>query len=222
MRVEIFHAHHAYLPNLPTLSDFSLTFPAGQFCFVIGASGAGKSTIFKLIFGSERPHSGQILVDQWNVHRLTHQTRPLYRREVGYIFQDLKLLSERTALENIALPLETVGIHRSEQRRRVYQLLHRIGLTHVARSRVDQLSGGERQRVAIARALVHHPRLILADEPTGSLDPERSQDMMDLLYEQSIKGVTVIVSTHSHHLLSRYGCRVIHLQNGRIIEDYQT
>ena len=221
MQVQIFHAHHQYLNQTRSLIDVSLTLNSGEFCFLIGASGAGKSTLFKLLFAEEKPNSGQVLVDDWHVHQLNHKQRPFYRRHVGYVFQDLKLLAQRTAAENIALPLEAVGIKRSQQRQRVHQLLHNVGLGHRSRSKVHQLSGGERQRIAIARALAHNPKFILADEPTGSLDPSLSQSIMDLLFEQSVRGVTVLVSTHDHQLLKRYNSRVITMQKGSIVSDHR-
>ena len=141
MRIQIFHVHHSYLPDIPSLSDISLTFEPGDFCFLIGSSGAGKSTLFKIMFAQEQPQSGQVLVGDWPVHQLTHRDRPYYRRLVGYVFQDLKLLSRRTASENIALPLQAMGTNRKIQRHRVHDLLHRVGLGHMARSRIDQLSG---------------------------------------------------------------------------------
>jgi cell division transport system ATP-binding protein len=221
LKVQVFHAHHAYLNQTPTLVDVSLSLHSGEFCFLIGASGAGKSTLFKLLFAEEKPNNGQILVNDWHVHQLTHRTRPFYRRNVGYIFQDLKLLTQRTAAENIALPLEAVGIKRSYQRQRVHHLLHRVGLGHCARSKIHQLSGGERQRIAIARALAHNPQFILADEPTGSLDPTLSKSIMDLLFEQSMRGVTVLVSTHDHSLLKRYNTRILCMEQGSIMSDYR-
>lgn len=221
MKVQVFHAHHAYLNQTPTLVDVSLSLHSGEFCFLIGASGAGKSTLFKLLFAEEKPNNGQVLVDDWHVHQLTHRTRPFYRRNVGYVFQDLKLLTQRTAAENIALPLEAVGIKRSYQRQRVHHLLHSVGLGHCARNKIHQLSGGERQRIAIARALAHNPQLILADEPTGSLDPALSKSIMDLLFEQSMRGVTVLVSTHDHSLLKRYNTRTLCMEQGSIMSDYR-
>ena len=135
------------------------------------------------------------------------------------LFQDLKLLTQRTAAENIALPLEAVGVKRSQQRQRVHHLLHNIGLGHKSSSKVSQLSGGERQRISIARALAHNPQFILADEPTGSLDPKLSANIMDLLFEQSVRGVTVLVSTHDHQLLKRYSSRIISMERGSIVSD---
>ena len=219
MKVQVFHAHHSYLNRTPSLTDVSLTLESGDFCFLIGASGAGKSTLFKLLFAEEKPSSGQVLVGDWHVHQLSYKDRPFYRRNVGYVFQDLKLLTQRTAAENIALPLEAVGVKRSQQRQRVHHLLHNIGLGHKSSSKVSQLSGGERQRISIARALAHNPQFILADEPTGSLDPKLSANIMDLLFEQSVRGVTVLVSTHDHQLLKRYSSRIISMERGSIVSD---
>jgi cell division transport system ATP-binding protein len=219
VNVQLYHVDHSYLPDQPALSDVSLQLNSGDFCFIIGPSGSGKSTLFKVIFGEVRPQNGQVLVGDWSVHRLDIQRRPHYRRELGYVFQDLKLLTQRSASENIALPLEATGVKRKTQRRRVHDLLSVVGLGHAPRVRVDQLSGGERQRVAIARALARQPRVLLADEPTGSLDPSLRIEMMDLLFEQSLRGVTVIVSTHDHDLLKRYPVRSIEMRGGRVIKD---
>ena len=216
MRVQLFHVEHSYPPNQVSLRDASLDLPAGSFSYLIGPSGAGKSTLLKLIFAQERPRSGQILVGDWAVHRLTYAERARYRRAVGCVHQDLKLLSDATTAENVALPLEASGVPLRAQRARVHHALHEVSLGHAVRSRVDQLSGGERQRVAIARAIALRPRLLIADEPTAHLDPELSREIMALLYMQSLKGATVIVSTHDHTQLQNDRTHIICVEGGRV------
>lgn len=216
MRVQLFHVEHSYPPHQVSLRDASLDLPSGSFSFVIGSSGAGKSTLLKLIFAQEQPNSGQILVGDWSVHRLTYTKRALYRREVGYVHQDLKLLPEATTATNVALPLEASGIPLRAQRARVHHALHEVSLGHAARIPMNQLSGGERQRVAIARAIALRPKLLIADEPTAHLDPVLSREIMELLFLQSLKGATVIVSTHDHTLLQRDRTNLITVQNGHV------
>lgn len=216
MRVQLFHVEHSYPPHQVSLRDASLDLPTGSFSFVVGPSGAGKSTLLKLIFAQERPSSGQIVVGDWVVHRLSYAERARYRREVGCVHQDLKLLPQATTAENVALPLEASGVSLRAQRARVHQALHEVSLGHAARTLVDQLSGGERQRVAIARAIALRPRLLIADEPTAHLDPALSREIMELLFLQSLKGATVIVSTHDHTQLSRDRANLITVEGGRV------
>lgn len=216
MRVQLFHVEHSYPPDQVSLRDASLDLPAGSFSYLIGPSGAGKSTLLKLIFAQERPRSGQVLVGDWAVHRLTYAERARYRRAVGCVHQDLKLLPHASTADNVALPLEASGMPLRAQRARVHQALHEVSLGHASRARVDQLSGGERQRVAIARAIALRPRLLIADEPTAHLDPELSREIMTLLFMQSLKGATVIVSTHDHTQLQRDRTNVISVEGGRV------
>ncbi len=219
MRVQLFHLEHTYPPEHKALRGLSLELEEGALTFVIGPSGAGKSTLFKLIFAEERPSSGQVLVGDWPVHRLTYNERARYRQQVGYVFQDLKLLPALSAAENVALPLEAAGLPRAQQRERAHERLYEVSLGHSLHTPVGQLSGGERQRVAVARALALRPRLLLADEPTGSLDPALSREVMDLLFEQSLRGCTVVVSTHDHALVSRYRARVVEVRGGVVSRD---
>ena len=216
MRVQLFHVEHSYPPDQVSLRDASLDLPSGSFSFIIGPSGAGKSTLLKLIFAQEKPRSGQLLIGDWPVHRLSYAERARYRREVGYVHQDLKLLPGESASDNVSLPLEASGVSRRAQKARVHQALHEVSLGHATRLRVEQLSGGERQRVAIARAIALRPKLLIADEPTAHLDPQLSAEVMELLYRQSLKGTTVLVSTHDHSLLTRERAHLITVRDGRL------
>ena len=169
--------------------------------FLTGASGAGKTSLLRLLFGAERPTSGQILVAGRNISRVRGSEIPRLRRQIGVIFQDFKLLSDRTVHDNVAIALEIAGASRRETRTRVWSTLKRLGLGHRMEHRPRALSGGEQQRVAIARALVTDPPLLLADEPTGNLDPELARDIMDIIADANARGTTVIVATHDPTLL---------------------
>lgn len=219
MRVQLFHLEHTYPPDHRALRGLSLEIGAGSLTFIVGPSGAGKSTLFRLIFAEERPTSGQLLVGEWPVHTLSYRERARYRRQVGYVFQDLKLLPSLSAAENVMLPLEAAGMARAEQRARAHERLYEVSLAHALHTPVEQLSGGERQRVAVARALALRPRLLIADEPTGSLDPALSRAVMDLLFEQSLRGCTVLISTHDHALLNHYRARVVEVRGGLVARD---
>ncbi|MEE2645217.1 MAG: ATP-binding cassette domain-containing protein [Myxococcota bacterium] len=219
MRLQLFHLYQSYVSDIPSLVDLSLQVDEGEFVFLIGSSGAGKSTLLKVLFGEERPQSGQLLADGVPIHELSERERVAYRRQVGFVFQDLKLLLDQRVIDNIALPLLAADLPGRLIRRRCQDALQRVGLGARAMCRVQQLSGGERQRVAIARAIVNHPKLLLADEPTGSLDPKNSEAMLQLLYEASLRGSTVIVSTHDHEFLDRFPARQLRMERGRLVED---
>jgi cell division transport system ATP-binding protein len=191
----------------------------GEFAFLTGPSGAGKSTLLKLIFCAEAPTSGQILLFGKNVARVTPAEVPFVRRNIGVVFQDFKLLPDRTVAENVALPLEVRALPDKEVRRRVKGLLRSVGLEHRADKFPPSLSGGEQQRVAVARALVADPALLLADEPTGNLDPERTLEVMELLANANARGTTVLIATHDRSLLERYKRRVVQLEHGRLLSD---
>ena len=220
MRVQVFHLNHAYLEGHPTLKDISLDLPSGSLNFLVGPSGSGKSTLMRLIFGEESIQSGQILAGSWSLSHLTEKRLPHYRRQVGYIYQDLRLLPTWSAEENVMLPLEAIGVPRKTQRARAHELLHQVGLGHHSQTPINQLSGGEQQRVAIARALVHNPLMVIADEPTANLDPALTHEIMQLLFEQRLRGVTLLISTHDHELLSTYPSKVIELKSGQVSRQF--
>jgi len=215
----MYHVSKSYMAGQYALQDVSLEVRRGEFVFLTGASGAGKTTLLELIFAAEQPSEGQILVLGRNVARIGAGAIPALRRRVGVVFQDFKLLDDRTVEENVRLALDVVGTPRREARTRVFQLLKSVGLQHRRFHHPRSLSGGEQQRVALARALVNEPEILLADEPTGNLDPELTVEIMDLIMAAAMRGTTVIVATHDHYLLERYGKRRIRLEGGRIAED---
>ncbi|MBM4381453.1 MAG: cell division ATP-binding protein FtsE [Deltaproteobacteria bacterium] len=217
--IQMFHVEKAYPGDPPTLQDINLRVEKGEFVFLTGPSGAGKSTLLKLVFAAELPTGGQVLVGGHNVGRLRASGIPYLRRNVGVVFQDFKLLPHRTVAENVAFTLEVLGAPRREVEEKVERMLKRVGLLHKAGSFPPRLSGGEQQRVVIARALVNEPTILLADEPTGNLDPALTVDIMDLLRDVNIRGTTVLVVTHDHSLLERYRSRVLRLERGRLVYD---
>ncbi|HPG26201.1 MAG TPA: cell division ATP-binding protein FtsE [Myxococcota bacterium] len=218
--VRLYHVSKSYMAGQYALHDVSLEVRRGEFVFLTGPSGAGKTTLMELIFAAEQPSEGQILVLGRNVARIGAGAIPALRRRVGVVFQDFKLLQDRTVEENVRLALDVIGTPRREARARVFQMLKSVGLQHRRFHHPLSLSGGEQQRVALARALVNEPEILLADEPTGNLDPELTIEIMDLIVSASTRGTTVIVATHDHGLIDRYGKRVLRLENGRVVEDH--
>jgi cell division transport system ATP-binding protein len=217
--IQLFHVAKEYPGDGPALQDVSLTIDKGEFVFLTGASGAGKSTLLKLIFCEEAATAGQLLLFGKNVAKISGAAVPFVRRNIGVVFQDFKLLANRTVAENVALPLEVRGLPHKEIGRRVRGLLRSVGLEHRAGKFPPSLSGGEQQRVAVARALAPDPALLLADEPTGNLDPERTLEVMELLHGANARGTTVVVATHDRSLLERYKRRVVVLEAGRLLSD---
>ncbi len=217
--IQIFHVTKEYPGDGPALQDVSLDIEKGEFVFLTGASGAGKSTLLKLIFCEESATSGQLLLFGKNVAKIRRAAIPFVRRNIGVVFQDFKLLAQRTVAENVALPLEVRGLPEKEIRKKVKGLLRSVGLEHRGDKFPPSLSGGEQQRVAVARALAADPALLLADEPTGNLDPDRTFEVMDLLYGANARGTTVVVATHDRTLLERYKKRVVVLERGRLVSD---
>jgi cell division transport system ATP-binding protein len=216
--IQLYHVHKSYGADIPALIDLTLEIAKGEFVFVTGPSGAGKSTLLRLIFSAERPNRGQLLVNGRNTSRLRASAIPYLRRNIGVVFQDFKLLPQRTVEENVGIVLEVMGLARRDIRRRTFTLLKQLGLAHKMHQLPPRLSGGEQQRVAIARALINEPQILLADEPTGNLDPERSEEIMGLLQAANARGTTVVVATHDKALMSRLDKRVIALENGRLVE----
>ena len=207
-----------YSRGLHALQDLSLTVDKGEFVFLTGASGAGKSTLLRLLLMQERPSEGEILVNGHNLTSLSRREIQEYRRGIGFIFQDFKLIPTRTVLENITFVLEVLGMAEAQQRRKAFQVLKWVGLQHRMNAYPRELSGGEQQRLALARALVNDPYLVLADEPTGNLDPDLSLEIMNLLREVNAGGTTVVVATHDRELIRLVGRRVITLDQGRVVE----
>ncbi len=217
--IQLFHVQKQYGAEAPALVDVSLEIGKGEFVFLTGPSGAGKSTLLKLVFCAEPPTSGQILVFGRNVARVRASSVPYIRRSIGVIFQDFKLLERRTLAENVAFPLEVRGVRPREVERRVTLALRGVGLEHRANRFPLSLSGGEQQRAAVARALVGDPALLLADEPTGNLDAERTAEVMQLLEGANARGTTVVVATHDQALLARHKKRIVALEGGRLVSD---
>ena len=217
--IQIFHVTMQYTRDTCALEDVSLVLRRGEFMFIAGPSGAGKSTLLKLLFAAERPTHGQIVIAGHNVNRIRTSSVPHLRRNIGVVFQDFKLLAQRSVYDNVAFVLEVVGHPYREIRRKVLHRLEQVGLADKAHLLPRRLSGGEQQRVAIARALVNDPAILLADEPTGNLDPELTLDIMNLLFDVNRRGTTVLVATHDATLLNRFSHRRITLRAGRIIDD---
>ena len=201
------------------LAGVSLQVEPGELVFVTGHSGAGKSTLLKLIGLLERATRGQVWVNERNLNRLKARDVPYHRREVGMIFQDHRLLADRTVFDNVALPLVVAGMGHQEIQRRVRAALDKVGLLGKERSQPISLSGGEQQRVGIARALVSKPPVLLADEPTGNLDPELSREIMELFLQFNQVGVTMLITTHDVDLIRGFGKRIVQLREGRILHD---
>jgi cell division transport system ATP-binding protein len=217
--IQAFHVYKQYDRESTALSDVTLHVKKGEFCFLTGASGAGKTTFLKLVFREELPSQGQILVGGRNITAIPESQIPELRRAVGVVFQDFKLLKRKTILENVAFVLRILNVPAREQKRRAFAALKSVGLHHKLHAYPLQLSGGEQQRVAIARALINEPMLLLADEPTGNLDPERAQEIMALFEEVNARGTTVLVATHDREMIQRMGKRVITLDKGRVAGD---
>jgi len=213
--IQLFHVFKNFGSNV-ALRDVDLRIREGEFVFVTGPSGAGKTTLLRLIFGAERPASGHILINGINLNRISRTKLDLLRRKIGFVFQDFKLLPRKTVFENVALALEVTGERRSFIRKKTHQALRLVGLAEKQTAYPLQISGGEQQRVAIARAIVKDPLVLLADEPTGNLDPDLTKDIMVLFRSVYMKGTTVVVATHSRDLLEDTEQRTILLNRGRI------
>jgi len=216
--IETQHLSKLYSRGLYALQDLSLTVEKGEFVFLTGPSGAGKSTLLRLLLVQDRPTEGELFVNGHDLTSLSRGDIQEYRRGIGFIFQDFKLIPTRTVFENVAFVLEVLGVPGGQQRRRAFQVLKWVGLQHRINAYPRDLSGGEQQRIAIARALVNDPALVLADEPTGNLDPDLSLEIMNLLREVNAGGTTVVVATHDRELIRLVGRRTITLDQGRVVE----
>ena len=218
--INLFQVDKVYPPNQSAIRGIDLRVQAGEFVFIAGASGAGKSTLLKLLFAQERSSRGQVIVGGRNLNTITREARSLLRRSVGVIFQDYKLLQTVSVLENVAFALEVVGVQKREREQLAFKMLSAVGLKDRINALPATLSGGEQQRVSIARALVNRPQLILADEPTGNLDPDMTIAVFNLLLEANRSGTTVLVATHNLPLIEEINRRTIVLDHGRLIGDF--
>ena len=216
--IETYHLSKLYSRGVYALRDLSIKIDKAEFVFLTGPSGAGKSTFLRLLLRESVPTDGSLMVAGRNLARLTAGQVQAYRRTVGFVFQDFKLIPRKTVLENVAFVLRVLGAPISTQQRKTFQVLKWVGLQHRMNAYPLELSGGEQQRIAIARALVNDPMLILADEPTGNLDPDLSLDIMNLFREINARGTTVVVATHDRELIRRVGRRAIALDHGRLVD----
>jgi cell division transport system ATP-binding protein len=216
--IETHHLSKFYSRGLYALRDLSLTVGKSEFVFLTGPSGAGKSTFLRLLLLQERPSEGEIFVNGSNLAKLSRHEIQEYRRGIGFVCQDFKLFPTRTVLENISFVPQVLGVSAAQQQRRAFQVLKWVGLQHRMNAYPRDLSGGEQQRIAIARALVNDPALLLADEPTGNLDPDLSLEIMNLLREVNAGGTTVLVATHDRELIRLVGRRTVTLDGGRLVE----
>jgi cell division transport system ATP-binding protein len=208
-----------YEPDVAALSDVSFVIEKGEFVFIVGASGSGKSTLVRLVLKELEPTAGRIIVGGRDLARLKRSQVPLLRRNVGCVFQDFKLLQDRTAADNVAYALKVLGEGHGDIRRKVPEVLNLVGLSARTNSYPDELSGGEQQRVSIARAVVNHPPLLICDEPTGNLDPDTSVGIMQLLYRINRGGTTILMVTHDREMVDKMRKRVIALEDGRLSRD---
>ena len=217
--IRLIDIQKAYDNGTKALKGVSFRIDDGEFVFLVGPSGSGKSTIIKLLTGEVEPCAGRIMINGFSVSNISEKQIPLMRRTLGVIFQDFRLIEKKTVYDNLAFVMRAVGASPKEIRKRIPYVLELVGLGKKADSYPTELSGGEQQRVAIARALVNNPNTIIADEPTGNLDPERSLELMSLLVKINELGTTVVVVTHEKDLVDRFGKRVVTIDSGHVVND---
>ncbi|MCI8436623.1 MAG: cell division ATP-binding protein FtsE [Lawsonibacter sp.] len=217
--IRFIDVHKEYDNGTKALKGVNVRIDDGEFVFLVGPSGSGKSTLIKLITAEIAPTDGRVMVNGFNLNNITPRQVPQMRRTLGVIFQDFRLIEKKTVYENLSFAMRAIGASNRELRRRIPYVLQLVGLDQKADRYPGQLSGGEQQRVAIARALVNNPSMIIADEPTGNLDPQRSLEIMMLLERINELGTTVLVVTHEKNLVNRFAKRVVAIENGRIISD---
>ena len=219
--IEIYHLYQQYSDDVTALRDINLVIDRGEFVFIVGASGAGKSTLLKLFLREIKPTRGSIKIFGRDLARLKNKEIPYLRRNIGMVFQDFRLLQDRNVFENVAFSMHVTGATAREIRKRVPLTLELVGLKEKAFKRPDELSGGEQQRICLARAIINRPAMVIADEPTGNLDPLTSLEIINLLQEINIRGTTVIVATHDRELVDKLQKRVVVLDQGRIVSDQE-
>jgi len=216
--IEAVHLSKQYSRGVYALRDLSVSIDKGEFIFLTGASGAGKSTFLRLLLREELPTEGELTVAGRDLAAMSSSQTQTYRRSLGFVFQDFRLIPRMTVFQNVAFVMRVLGVPDMIQQRKTFQVLKWVGLQHRMNALPEELSGGEQQRVAIARALVNEPQLVLADEPTGNLDPDLSLEIMNLFREINARGTTVVVATHDRELIRRVGRRAITLDHGRVVE----
>ncbi len=217
--IETYHLSKVYSRGVYALRDVTLSIDKGEFLFLTGASGAGKSTLLRLLLCAEKPTEGTLKVGGRVLSDLTSDEVQSHRRSVGFVFQDFRLVSRFTVFQNVAFVMRVLGVDLATQQRKTFQVLKWVGLQHRMNAYPEELSGGEQQRVAVARALVNDPQILLADEPTGNLDPDLSLEIMNLFREANSRGTTVLVATHDLWMIRRVGRRVVALEHGRVVEE---
>ena len=218
--IQLENVSKSYKNGVHALRNINLTIEDGEFVYIIGPNGAGKSTLIKLLDGEEIPDEGDVIVNDVNVGKLKHSKVPYYRRNIGVVFQDFRLLPALTIFENISFALEVIGMDKRDIRRRVREVLELVSLSDKARAFPNQLSGGQQQRATIGRAIANHPKVLIADEPTGNLDPEMSKEIMELLEKiNTVEQTTVVMVTHDSTLVNDFKKRTISLEEGYIVAD---
>lgn len=215
--IQFQHVYKTYPGPVHALKNVAFQIEKGEFVFLTGPSGAGKTTLFRMLSAFDRPTSGKVQVGGFDLGRMTRKSLPFFRRHVGIVFQDFRLLRDRSVFENVAVPLLVKGEGRSSIARKVMEALNWVGLGARADQKPNVLSGGEQQRVAIARAIVHRPGILIADEPTGNLDPELSEEIVNLMERLCAQGTTVFVATHDHALVERRKKRTIEIRDGALV-----
>ena len=217
--IEFRNVSKVYNNGTEALHNINLTVEKGEFVFIVGSSGAGKSTFLKLITCEEHPNEGQVIIDGEDVSRIKKSKIPYVRRKMGLVFQDFRLIDHMTVYDNVAFAMRVVGASPKMIRKRVPYILSLVGLQHKAKHYPNEMSGGERQRVGLARALVNNPSMIIADEPTGNIDPALSFEIVDLLSEINRRGTTILMVTHEHSLVKHFHKRIIQIHSGEIVAD---
>ena len=213
-----FNAVEFNYSNQPVFTNLNLSVNEGEFTFLIGKSGSGKSTLLELIYMNQKPQGGYVQVGEFSSDTITTKKIPFLRRKVGIKFQDFKLLEDRNVYENLAFVLQITGVPSKQIKRKVYTVLSEVGLTHKQKNMPNQLSGGEKQRIAIARAIINDPMIILADEPTGNLDPETSIEILEILWKISQRGTSVLFATHNYELVKRVNASIYKIENGKAVK----
>lgn len=219
--IELKAVEMSYGPKNSVLNQVTVTIHQGEFVYLVGPSGAGKSSLLKLLYREAEASTGRLKVGQYDLTKITDRQLPYLRRSIGVVFQDYKLLPNKTVYENVAFAMEVIGEKRKVIKKRVNEVLSQVGLKRKAKSFPAQLSGGEQQRVAIARAIVNQPKLLIADEPTGNLDPERSEEIMTILESIHEQGTTIIMATHNKELVNHHRHRVLALEEGQVVRDQE-